>query len=77
MGGRWEDWPPARPIRVDGGIRARSKRGAIGEQWWSRRFWVDVPLVLFLPAQRHIDPVAYHPGEGEAAETMVTSAGAR
>ena len=32
------DWPPARPIRVDGGIRARSKRGAIGEQWWSRRF---------------------------------------
>ena len=38
MGGRWEDWPPAKPIRVDGGIRARSKRGAIGEQWWSRRF---------------------------------------
>jgi uncharacterized Zn finger protein len=35
---RWEDWPPARPIRVDGGIKARSKRGAIGEQWWSRRF---------------------------------------
>ena len=38
MGGRWEDWPPSRPIRVDGGIRAKSKRGAIGEQWWSRRF---------------------------------------
>ena len=38
MGGRWEDWPPGRPIRVDGGIRAKSKRGAIGEQWWSRRF---------------------------------------
>jgi uncharacterized Zn finger protein len=38
MGGRWDDWPPARPIRVDGGIRAKSKRGAIGEQWWSRRF---------------------------------------
>jgi uncharacterized Zn finger protein len=38
MSGRWEDWPPARPIRVDGGIKARSKRGAIGEQWWSRRF---------------------------------------
>jgi uncharacterized Zn finger protein len=34
----WDEWPPARPIRVDGGIRARSKRGAIGEQWWSRRF---------------------------------------
>ena len=38
MNGRWEDWPPAKPIRVDGGIRAKSKRGAIGEQWWSRRF---------------------------------------
>ena len=38
MGSSWQDWPPARPIRVDGGIKARSKRGAIGEQWWSRRF---------------------------------------
>jgi uncharacterized Zn finger protein len=38
MRGRWEDWPPSKPIRVDGGIKARSKRGAIGEQWWSRRF---------------------------------------
>jgi uncharacterized Zn finger protein len=35
----WGDWPErARPIRVEGGIKARSKRGAIGEQWWSRRF---------------------------------------
>jgi hypothetical protein len=31
----------ARPIRVEGGIKARSKRGSIGEQWWSRRF-IDV-----------------------------------
>jgi len=28
----------AGPIPVDGGIKAKSKRGAIGEQWWSRRF---------------------------------------
>ncbi|WP_033339252.1 SWIM zinc finger family protein [Catenuloplanes japonicus] len=28
----------ARPIAVDGGLRARSQRGAIGEQWWSRHF---------------------------------------
>ncbi|MEW9529770.1 SWIM zinc finger family protein [Microbispora sp. NPDC049125] len=28
----------ARPIRVEGGIKARSKRGTIGERWWSRRF---------------------------------------
>jgi uncharacterized Zn finger protein len=36
------DWfEPSRPIRVEGGIRARSKRGSIGEQWWSRRF-IDI-----------------------------------
>ncbi|WP_248965260.1 SWIM zinc finger family protein [Sphaerisporangium perillae] len=29
------------PIRVEGGIQARSKRGSIGEQWWSRRF-IDI-----------------------------------
>ncbi len=52
MGRSWDDWSarggvsggrppwpaPSRPIRVEGGIKARSKRGAIGEQWWSRRF---------------------------------------
>ena len=38
MSGSWDGWPPARPRRVEGGIKARSKRGAIGEQWWSRRF---------------------------------------
>lgn len=26
------------PRRVDGGIRARSRRGEIGQSWWSRRF---------------------------------------
>ncbi|XVQ83225.1 SWIM zinc finger family protein [Microbispora siamensis] len=31
----------ARPIRVEGGIKARSKRGSIGERWWSRRF-IDI-----------------------------------
>jgi uncharacterized Zn finger protein len=35
----WRDWPPSSgPRKVEGGIKARSKRGAIGEQWWSRRF---------------------------------------
>jgi uncharacterized Zn finger protein len=34
-------YPPSRPLAVSGGIRARSQRGAIGEQWWSRRF-IDV-----------------------------------
>jgi uncharacterized Zn finger protein len=34
-------FPPSRPRKATGGIKARSKRGAIGEQWWSRRF-IDV-----------------------------------
>jgi uncharacterized Zn finger protein len=38
MSGSWTEWPPSRPRRVEGGIKAKSKRGAIGEQWWSRRF---------------------------------------
>jgi uncharacterized Zn finger protein len=33
--------PPSRPRRVEGGLKARSRRGAIGETWWSRRF-IDV-----------------------------------
>jgi uncharacterized Zn finger protein len=41
----WQDergWhAPSRPRRVEGGVKARSRRGAIGEQWWSRRF-IDV-----------------------------------
>ena len=48
MTGRGEDswaergwYPPSRPLAVTGGIRARSQRGSIGEQWWSRRF-IDV-----------------------------------
>jgi len=30
--------PKSRPRTVSGGITARSRRGAIGETWWSRRF---------------------------------------
>ncbi|MGW4405517.1 SWIM zinc finger family protein [Nonomuraea sp. NPDC004702] len=29
------------PIEVEGGLRARSRRGSIGSAWWSRRF-VDI-----------------------------------
>jgi uncharacterized Zn finger protein len=34
------DWypPPSRPRAVEGGIKARSTRGAIGQTWWSERF---------------------------------------
>jgi uncharacterized Zn finger protein len=41
MSGRhvpWQDYSSSGPIAVEGGIKAKSKRGAIGEQWWSRRF---------------------------------------
>lgn len=31
-------FPPSRPLPVDGGLRARSKRGAIAQTWWSERF---------------------------------------
>ena len=41
MNANWRDFGPSRPLEVEGGIRARSRRGAIGEQWWSRRF-IDV-----------------------------------
>ncbi|MEX0659840.1 MAG: SWIM zinc finger family protein [Egibacteraceae bacterium] len=30
--------PPSRPRPVEGGLAARSKRGAIGRSWWSQRF---------------------------------------
>ncbi|MER5997068.1 SWIM zinc finger family protein [Nonomuraea angiospora] len=36
------DWFQAtRPIKVEGGIRARTQRGTIGSTWWSRRF-IDI-----------------------------------
>jgi uncharacterized Zn finger protein len=36
-GGPW--WPPAsRPRAVEGGLKARSTRGAIAQTWWSGRF---------------------------------------
>jgi uncharacterized Zn finger protein len=34
----WRDRGPTRAIPVDGGIVARSTRGAIGQSWWSGRF---------------------------------------
>jgi len=38
-GGRpFEDWTPSTPLPVEGGLAARSARGAIGTTWWSKRF---------------------------------------
>ena len=37
----WGYFPPSRPIPVEDGIKASTKRGRFGEHWWSRR-WVEV-----------------------------------
>jgi uncharacterized Zn finger protein len=34
----WEDYPATGPIKVEGGIKARSTRGKMANTWWSRRF---------------------------------------
>jgi len=45
--GRWRDndywdyYEPSRPIKVEGGIKAKSERGEIGSTWWSKR-WIGV-----------------------------------
>jgi len=36
----WRDYERTRPRDVEGGIKARSKRGAIGASWWAQR-WTD------------------------------------
>ena len=37
-GSRYPRYTPSTPLQARNGIKARSKRGAIGESWWSRRF---------------------------------------
>ena len=37
----WGGYTPSKPIKVEGGIKAKSKRGSIGDTWWSKR-WVSV-----------------------------------
>jgi len=40
-GSYWGYYKPAKPKEVKDGIKAKSKRGAIGETWWSKR-WIAV-----------------------------------
>jgi uncharacterized Zn finger protein len=42
----WSRFKPAKRIPVDNGLALRSRRGAIGETWWSRRFLAAVESVL-------------------------------
>ena len=37
----WSYYEPAKPKKVENGLKAKSKRGCIGETWWSKR-WVSV-----------------------------------
>jgi uncharacterized Zn finger protein len=37
----WSYYEPAKPKEVKNGLKAKSKRGSIGETWWSKR-WVTV-----------------------------------
>jgi uncharacterized Zn finger protein len=39
--GDWNYYSENRPRKVEGGIKTKSDRGAIGETWWSKR-WVSV-----------------------------------
>lgn len=42
----WEHFTTAPPIKVEGGLTTRSRRGAIGETWWSQRFLAGVESVM-------------------------------
>lgn len=37
----WDYYRPSQPRKVEGGIKTKSERGAIGETWWSKR-WVSI-----------------------------------
>ncbi|MDY7076542.1 MAG: SWIM zinc finger family protein [Chloroflexota bacterium] len=37
----WGYFPKTKPIPVEDGIKARTKRGQFGEHWWARR-WIEV-----------------------------------
>jgi uncharacterized Zn finger protein len=43
---QWDRFAPAKPIPVEGGLTTRSRRGAIGETWWSKRFLAAVESSL-------------------------------
>ena len=37
----WYRYPTSRPRRVEGGIRAQSRRGSFADGWWAKR-WIQV-----------------------------------
>ncbi|MHA1490626.1 MAG: SWIM zinc finger family protein [Promethearchaeota archaeon] len=41
MSWRYNYYTPSTPIKIEGGIKAKSRRGVIGDTWWSKQ-WVKV-----------------------------------
>jgi uncharacterized Zn finger protein len=59
-------WPEGgKPIPVEGGVRARTQRGRIGQRWWSRRF-TDI-------LERQCDPGRLARGRAYARKGQVVS----
>jgi len=42
----WWYYEPTRPIPVKGGIKAHSKRGAIGKSWWAKRWTAALRRIM-------------------------------
>ena len=42
----WWYYKPTRPIPVKGGIKAHSKRGAIGKSWWAKRWTAALRRIM-------------------------------
>jgi uncharacterized Zn finger protein len=66
------DWypPPSRPRPVVGGLTARSRRGAIGETWWSRRF---VDLLESLRLGGRLDRGRRYARAGQVLDLRITA----
>jgi uncharacterized Zn finger protein len=66
------DWypPPSRPRPVEGGLMARSRRGAIGETWWSRRF---VDLLESLRLGGRLDRGRRYARAGQVLDLKITA----
>jgi uncharacterized Zn finger protein len=59
------DFEPTRPIEVDDGIKARSKRGAFAKNWWATR-WIQA-------MERLVDPGRLGRGRRYARKGQVRS----
>lgn len=69
------DWPPrTKPRKVEGGIKAQTKRGAFGQRWWAKR-WIAV-LESFQLGARLTRGRAYARG-GQVVDIELEPGGAR